>query len=103
MSGGLMKGSPGDLSKRPSLDRPGDVRTAGGGRLLEMYFCFGDYDGIVIAEFPSNVDALAESLAASSSGGFAKVKTTALITMDESVKAMEKAGEVSAEFSQPGS
>ena len=79
------------------------VIAAGGGRLLDMYFCFGDYDGIVIAEFPSNVDALAESLAASSSGGFAKLKTTALITMDESVKAMEKAGEVSDEFSQPGS
>jgi uncharacterized protein with GYD domain len=64
------------------------VIAAAGGQLLDMYFCFGDYDGVATAEFPSNVDAAAASLAISSSGGFANVKTTVLITMDESVKAM---------------
>ncbi len=77
------------------------VIAAAGGRLLDMYFCFGDYDGIATAEFPSNVDAAAASLAISSSGAFSNVKTTVLITMDESVKAMEKAGEVSAAYSPP--
>ncbi len=79
------------------------VLAAAGGRLLDMYFCFGDYDGIVISEFPSNVDAAAASLAISSSGAFSKVKTTVLITMDESVQAMEKAGAVSAAYSPPAS
>ena len=87
-------------NRREAAER---VIAAGGGRLLDMYFCFGDYDGIAIAEFPSNVGAAAESLAARSSGGFAKLKTTVLITMDESVKAMEKAGEVSAAFTLPES
>ncbi len=36
------------------------VFAATGGRLLDMYFCFGDYDGIAIAEFPSNVDVAAD-------------------------------------------
>jgi uncharacterized protein with GYD domain len=72
-----------------------------GGRLLDMYFCFGDYDGVAIAEFPSNVDVAAASLAINSSGAFSKVKTTVLITMDESVQAMEKAGEVASSYSPP--
>jgi uncharacterized protein with GYD domain len=77
------------------------VIAAAGGRLLDMYFCFGDYDGIAISEFPSNVDTAAASLAISSSGAFSKVKTTVLITMDESVQAMKKAGEVAAGYSPP--
>lgn len=72
-----------------------------GGRLLDMYFCFGDYDGVAIAEFPSNVDAAAASLAIGSSGAFSKVKTTVLIGMDESVQAMEKAGAASAAYTPP--
>ena len=79
------------------------VIAAAGGRLLDMYFCFGDYDGVVIAEFPSNVDAAAASLATSSSGAFASAKTTVLITMDEAVQAMEKAGAASAAYTPPGS
>jgi uncharacterized protein with GYD domain len=78
------------------------VLAVAGGRLLDMYFCFGDYDGVATAEFPSNVDAAAASLAISSRA-FSKVKTTVLITMEESVKAMEKAGEVSAAYSPPAS
>ena len=79
------------------------VIAAAGGRLLDMYFCFGDYDGVATAEFSSNVDVAAASLAISASGGFSNVKTTVLITMDEAVQAMEKAGAVSAAYSPPGS
>ncbi len=87
-------------NRREAAER---VLAAAGGRLLDMYYCFGDYDGIVISEFPSNVDAAAASLAISSSGAFSKVKTTVLITMDESVQAMEKAEKVSAAYSAPAS
>ena len=78
------------------------VISAAGGRLLDMYFCFGDYDGVAVAEFPSNVDVAAASLAISSTGGFANVKTTVLITMDEAVQAMQKAGDVKAAYTPPG-
>ena len=84
------------------------VVAGAGGKLLDMYFCFGDYDGVGFAEFPSNVDAAADSLATSSSGafasgGFSNLKTTVLITMDESVQAMKKAGAASAAYAPPGS
>lgn len=87
-------------NRREAADK---VIGAAGGRILDMYFCFGDYDGVAIAEFPGTVNAAAASLAISSSGGFSKVKTTVLITMDESVQAMEKAGEVVTAYSPPGS
>ena len=76
---------------------------AAGGKLHDMYFCFGEYDGVAIAEFPSNVDAAAASLAVGSSGAFARVNTTVLITMDEAVEAMKKSGEAAAIFKPPGS
>ena len=77
------------------------VIAAAGGRLLDMYFCFGDYDGVAIAEFPSNVETAAASLAISSSGAFSRVKTTVLITMEESVQAMERAGAVTGAYTPP--
>ena len=67
---------------------------AAGGKVIDMYFCFGDYDGVVITEFPSNVDAASVAMAAGASGAFANMKTTVLITMDESTEAMAKIGRV---------
>lgn len=76
---------------------------AAGGELIDMYFCFGDYDGIAISEFPSNVDAAAVALTVGSSGAFAKLQTTVLISMDEAVKAMQKASKIAGEFAPPSS
>ena len=72
-----------------------------GGRLIDIYYCFGEYDGVVISEFPSNVDAAAVALTVGSSGGFIKMKTTVLITMDEAVAAMKKAKKVSGSYKPP--
>ena len=77
------------------------LMAAAGGKLIDVYFCFGDYDGVVISEFPSNVDAASVALAAGASGGFSDMKTTVLITMDESMEAMAKAGEVAREYHPP--
>ena len=85
-------------NRRDAADK---VLAAAGGRLLDMYFCFGDYDGVAIAEFPYNVDAAAASLAIGSSGAFSQVKTTVLISMNESIQAMEKAGAVTGAYTPP--
>jgi len=63
-----------------------------GGRLEAFYYTFGDFDGMGIAELPDNVTATALSMALSSSGGMKAVKTTVLITPEESVEAMRKVG-----------
>jgi len=66
-----------------------------GGKLIDFYLCFGDHDGVVIAEYPSNVDVAAVALAAGASGAFSEMKTTVLLTNDESMEAMAKAGQFS--------
>ena len=80
--------------------KPHNLKAAGG-RVIDMYYCFGDYDGVVISEFPSNVDAAAVALTVGASGAFSKMKTTVLITVEESVEAMKKANKVAGAYSAP--
>jgi uncharacterized protein with GYD domain len=64
-----------------------------GGKLPSMYFAFGEYDVVGVAEMPDNVSAAAFSLALSAGGAVRTVKTTPLITMQEGVEAFRKAGQ----------
>jgi uncharacterized protein with GYD domain len=62
-----------------------------GGKIIQGWFAFGDYDLIAIVEMPSNVEAAAFSLAASAGGAVRTIKTTPLMSMTEGVEAMKKA------------
>ena len=82
------------LAKNPQ-DRSVPVREAGeklGGRLVGLYYCFGEYDGVVLFEAPDDSAALATSLAAVSPGHLKAIKTTKLFTVEETMEAMRKAG-----------
>lgn len=61
------------------------------GRIRDFYFTFGDYDLIVIAEFPDNETAAAFSLAASAGGALKSIKTTPLMTVPKGMTAMRRA------------
>jgi len=61
------------------------------GRVRDVYFTFGDYDLIVIAEFPDNESAAGFSLAASAAGHLKAIKTTPLMTMPKGMTAMRRA------------
>lgn len=74
---------------------------AAGGKIEAMYFCFGEYDGIVIADFPSNVAAASAIMAVGASGGFSSVKTTVLIPMNDTVEAMRGAKKIAGEYMAP--
>lgn len=77
------------------------VFRAAGGTIEAMYFCFGDYDGVVITEFPSDVAAASAILAVGSTGAFSAIKTTGLISMKDSVAAMEGANKIVGEYRAP--
>jgi uncharacterized protein with GYD domain len=62
-----------------------------GGRVLNLYFAFGDYDVILITEMPENVSAAALSLAATAGGSLRTCKTTPLMSNAEGLEAMRKA------------
>ena len=63
-----------------------------GGRIESAYYEFGEYDVVVIAEFPDNVSAAAISVAIQAGGGFKSAKTTNLMTIEEGIEVMKKAG-----------
>jgi uncharacterized protein with GYD domain len=63
-----------------------------GGRLVDLYYCFGEYDGVVLIEAPDDVSATAMVLAAIAPGHVKSTRTTRLMTVDETMEAMRKAG-----------
>ena len=63
-----------------------------GGRLIGLYFCFGEYDVVVLSEMPDDNAALATSLASVTPGHLKAIKTTKLFTVEETMEAMRKAG-----------
>jgi uncharacterized protein with GYD domain len=62
-----------------------------GGKLIGGWTAFGDYDTILIAELSTSVDAAALAIAAAAGGSCKSVKTTPLLTAEETVEALKKA------------
>jgi uncharacterized protein with GYD domain len=71
-----------------------------GGRLLSFYYSFGEYDVVVIYEAPDQSTAAAIVMAAISPGHLGRVKTTVLLSAEEGMQAIRKAGE--ATYRAPG-
>src|SRR5260370_873839 len=63
-----------------------------GGKIETGWLGFGDYDLVSIVQMPDNVSAAAFSLAASAGGAVKAIKTTPLLSLEEGVEAMKKAG-----------
>ncbi|HZS79276.1 MAG TPA: GYD domain-containing protein [Ktedonobacteraceae bacterium] len=84
------------LVKNPQ-DRSVPVRELGqklGGRMVGFYYCFGEYDGVVLIEAPDDTAAIAASLAAVAPGHIKAIKTTKLFTVEETMEAMRRAGSI---------
>ena len=78
----------------------GAIIEAAGGKLESFHYAFGEYDAILIATFPDNQSAASLSLAAAAGGAVKSLKTTPLLTVDEGIEAIKKAG--SAGYRPPG-
>lgn len=61
-----------------------------GARLVNLYYSFGDYDGVVILEAPDNVTAASVILAAVGPGHVKAIKTVPLLTVAETAEALRK-------------
>jgi len=71
-----------------------------GGKFTHAWISFGEYDLIGIIEMPSNVDAAAFSIGVTSKGAVKALKTTPLISMEQSVEAMGRAQRLA--YAPPG-
>jgi uncharacterized protein with GYD domain len=65
-----------------------------GGSLEALWMSFGDYDVVALLQLPDHVSAAALSIAVSAGGAVKAVKTTPLMSVEEGMEAMAKAGEV---------
>jgi len=65
-----------------------------GGKLHGFWYAFGEQDGFNLWEAPDNVSMAAVALAIGSGGALSSIETTVLLTVEETMEALGKAGQV---------
>ena len=65
-----------------------------GGKLHGFWYAFGAHDGYALWEAPDNVSMAAVGVAISAGGALRSNETTVLLTVDETLDALKKAGQV---------
>jgi uncharacterized protein with GYD domain len=79
----------------------GKLFAAVGGKLHGLYFTFGEYDFLLIAEAPSEKDMAAALIAIAGSGAVTNLHTTVAISTGDMKTAFGKAASVAGQF-RPG-
>ncbi|HZP21402.1 MAG TPA: GYD domain-containing protein [Bauldia sp.] len=75
---------------------------AAGGKLVDYYITMGEYDFMVVSEFPNGVDALTALVVAAGTGGVRTLNTVAAYTTADAKKAESKARKIAAGFKPAG-
>lgn len=90
------------LIKNPEDRREAATRyiEAVGGKLHGFWYAFGDHDAYNLWEAPDNVSMAATAMAISAGGALSSLRTTVLLTVDETVAAMQKASSI--DYQAPG-
>ena len=65
-----------------------------GGKLHGFWYAFGDRDGYTLWEAPDNVSMAAVALAITSGGALSSLETTVLLTVEETIDALQMAQRV---------
>jgi len=73
-----------------------------GARLVGLYFTFGEYDFLLIAEAPSETQIAAALLTAASVGGVTDLRTMLAMTTIEAKGAFAAAGDLARQYQGPG-
>jgi uncharacterized protein with GYD domain len=90
------------------IQKPEDRRAAAqhyiesvGGKMHGFWYAFGEHDAYNLWEAPDNVSMAAVALAISAGGALSSFETTPLLTVEETLAALEKAGTI--KYRAPGS
>ena len=71
-----------------------------GGKLHGFWYAFGDHDAFNLWEAPDNVSMAATSIAISAGGALSSFETTVLLTVEETLEALQKASTI--KYRPPG-
>ena len=72
-----------------------------GGKLHSAFMTFGEADVIVIYEAPDAIASAALAVTLGASGAFSSIKTTALLTIADGIKALKLSGETKSAYKPP--
>jgi uncharacterized protein with GYD domain len=83
------------------MENPEDRRGAAtqyieavGGKLHGFWYAFGEHDGYNLWEAPDDVSMAAVALAIGAGGALASIETTVLMSVEETLGALRKAGSI---------
>lgn len=83
------------------IEHPEDRREAArtyiesvGGRLHGFWYAFGPHDGFTLWEAPDDVSMAAVALAIGAGGALDPIETTVLLTVEDTMEALRRAGQV---------
>ena len=65
-----------------------------GGKLQGFWYAFGSQDGFTLWEAPDNVSMAGVALAIGAGGALSKLETTVLLTVEETMAALQKAKQI---------
>ena len=90
------------LVKNPEDRRPAARQyiESVGGKLHGFLYAFGDYDAYSLWEAPDNVAMAATAIAISAGGALSSFHTTPLLTVEETIAALQKAASI--QYRAPG-
>ncbi len=71
-----------------------------GGRMVDFWFAFGEFDVVTIVELPDNVNMAAMAVTAIAAGAGTKLMTTPLLSVDEGLAFLKKAADLP--YRRPG-
>lgn len=83
------------------IERMTRALDACGAKLVSAYYTFGDVDLIAIVDFRQPEDAAAYSLTVHASGVVRIHKTTPLMSVEQGIESMRRAGQLRASYSPP--
>jgi len=72
-----------------------------GGKFHSAFMTFGETDVIVIYEAPDAVASAALAMTLGASGAFSSIKTTALLSMEDGIKALKLSAETKTAYKPP--
>ena len=78
----------------------GRLLEAAGGKLLGLWYAFGDHDGYALGEVPDNTAMVSALITVAGSGAFSSVSTTVLVTVEEMLDALGRAQRIA--YRPPG-
>jgi uncharacterized protein with GYD domain len=83
------------------IDRISPSLAACGGTLQCLYYAFGEVDVVGVIDFPTPEDAAAFALAIGSSGALRLFRTTPLLSVDQGLESLRRAGEIRGQYAPP--